>query len=165
MKAVENRISSNMEDYLEAIALLKKDKGVARVNDIGKILHVKNSSVNAALATLARSSLILHERYGTVELTRKGQEIADDVQGRHDMVFKFLSRILEINDKIAQADACKIEHAISPITFERLAKFIRFVETGLDGESPQWLKSFKYYLRTGKKLKCGMRRIAKKKTR
>lgn len=161
MKTSEKKISSSMEDYLEAIALLKKDKGVARVNDIGKILHVKNSSVNAALATLARSNLVLHERYGTAELTKEGQKIANDVQGRHDMVFKFLSSILEINDKTAQADACKIEHVISPVTFERLTKFIRFVETGLDEGSPQWLKSFRHYLKTGKKLKCGMRRAVK----
>lgn len=157
------KISSNMEDYLEAIALLQKEKGIARVSDIGRLLQVKKPSVNAALATLAKSNLILHERYRTVELTREGQRIAGDVQERHDMVFKFLSGILEINEKIAQADACKIEHAISPVTFDRLTKFIHFVERGLNGGSPQWLKSFQHYLKTGKRLSCKMRQVALKK--
>jgi len=157
MSVEAKRISSNMEDYLEAIALLRKEKGIARVSDIGRLLQVKKPSVNAALVTLSKSNLILHERYRTVELTKEGQYIADNVQERHDMVFKFLSGILEINEKTAQADACKIEHAISPETFNRLTKFIRFVETGLNKGNPQWLKSFKYYLKTGKRLSCKMR--------
>ena len=156
----KTKISSNMEDYLEAIAFLKREKGIARVSDIGRLLQVKKPSVNAALATLARNNLILHEKYSIVELTKEGQKIAGDVQERHDTVFKFLSRILEIDEKTAQADACKIEHAISPVTFDRLTKFIRFVETGLNGGNPQWLKSFKHYLKTGKRLSCKMRRVA-----
>ena len=163
METGTKKISSNMEDYLEAIALLQKEKGIARVSDIGRLLQVKKPSVNAALATLAKSNLILHEKYRTVELTKEGRRIAGDVQERHDTVFKFLSGILEINEKIAQADACKIEHSISPVTFDRLTKFIHFVETGLNGESPQWLKSFKHYLKTGKRLSCKMRRVALKK--
>ncbi len=154
------KISSNMEDYLEAIALLQKEKGIARVSDIGRLLQVKKPSVTAALSTLAKSNLILHERYRIVELTKEGQRIAGDVQERHDMVFKFLSGILEIDEKTAQADACKIEHSISPITFDRLTKFIHFVEIGLNGGSPQWLKSFKHYLKTGKRLSCKMRQVA-----
>ncbi|MFA6358032.1 MAG: metal-dependent transcriptional regulator [Candidatus Omnitrophota bacterium] len=157
------RISSNMEDYLEAIALLKREKGIARVSDIGKVLRVKKPSVNAALVTLAKNDLILHERYSVVELTREGRKLAANVQERHDTVFKFLSRILEIDGKTAQADACKIEHAISPMTFNRLTKFIRFVEIGLGRGNPQWLKSFKHYLKTGKKLSCKMRQTALKK--
>ena len=35
-----------MEDYLEAIAVLKKRNGVARVRDISRFLNVKASSVN-----------------------------------------------------------------------------------------------------------------------
>ncbi|OIO34621.1 MAG: hypothetical protein AUJ70_00575 [Candidatus Omnitrophica bacterium CG1_02_40_15] len=163
MSAEIKRISSNMEDYLEAIAFLKKEKGVARVNDIGRLLRVKNSSVNAALITLAKRGLVAHERYGTAELTVEGGRVACDVQKRHDTVFKFLSKILEINEKTAQVDACKMEHAISPMTFNRLTKFIRFVEIGLNGGIPQWLKSFKHYLKTGKKLSCRMRQTALKK--
>ncbi|MDD5567973.1 MAG: metal-dependent transcriptional regulator [Candidatus Omnitrophica bacterium] len=159
------RISSNMEDYLEAIAFLKREKGIARVSDIGRLLQVKKPSVNAALITLAKDNLILHERYGSADLTKEGQRLAGDVQRRHDTVFKFLSRILEIDEKTAQADACKIEHAISPMTFGRLTKFIQFVEVGLDGGNPQWLKSLKHYLKTGKKLNCRMRQVALKKNK
>jgi len=117
-----------MEDYLEAIAHLRKEKGAARVNDIGKRLKVRNPSVNSALATLAKSGLVTHERYGSVDLTAKGARLAADVQKRHDALFKFLFEILKIDRDIAQEDACKMEHAVSEITFERLIKFIDYVE-------------------------------------
>ncbi len=162
MSAKEKKISSSMEDYLEAIAFFKREKGAARVNDIGRFLRVKNSSVNAALATLSKKNLVVHERYGTAGLTPQGEKLANDIQRRHDTIFKFLSEILKIDQKTAQVDACKMEHAISPVTFDKLTKFIRFVEIGLNGETPQWLKSFKHYLETGKKLSCKMRVAALK---
>ena len=123
------KISSHMEDYLEAIAFLKKEKGTARVNDIGKLLHVKNSSVNAALATLSKDKLVLHEKYGDVELTPEGAYSAKSVQRRHDVMFKFLTKVLKIDQKTAQEDACKMEHAISQATLERLVAFIEKVES------------------------------------
>ena len=103
-----------------------------------------------------------HEKYGYVELTPAGEEVACDVQDKHDILLKFLTGILDIKDNEALQDACKMEHAISPKTFERLTKFIQFVETGLDGGNPQWLKSFNHYLKTGKRLNCKMRQMALK---
>lgn len=157
-KAVD--LSSSMEDYLEAIAALKKENDIARVRDISRMLGVKSSSVNSALRTLSKKGLVRHEKYGYVNLTPTGEEIARKVQGRHDILLKFLTEILNINDDEALQDACKMEHAISSKTFDRLTKFIQFVETGLNSGRPQWLKSFKHYLKTGKKLNCKMRQIA-----
>ena len=160
---MKKKLTSTMEDYLEAIAALKKQNDIARVRDISRLLGVKSSSVNAALRTLAKKNLVRHEKYGYVNLTPAGEEIARNIQGRHDLLLKFLTEILNINDKEALEDACKMEHAISPKTFARLTKFIQFVETGLNGGRPQWLKSFRHYLKTGKKLSCRMRQVALKK--
>jgi len=160
---MEKKLSSTMEDYLEAIAALKKQNDVARVRDIGRLLDVKSSSVNAALRTLSKKGFVAHEKYGYVNLTPTGEEIARNIQDRHDLLLKFLTEILNINNDEALQDACKMEHAISSKTFDRLTKFIRFVETGLNGGRPQWLKSFKHYLKTGRKLNCKMRQGALKK--
>ncbi len=159
----EKKLSSTMEDYLEAIAALKKQNEVARVRDIGRLLDVKSSSVNAALNTLSKKGFVAHEKYGYVNLTPAGEKIAGNIQSRHDLLLKFLTEILNINNDEARQDACKMEHTISSKTFDRLTKFIRFVETGLDGGRPQWLKSFKHYLKTGKKLNCKMRQVTLKK--
>ena len=160
---MKNKLSSTMEDYLETIAVLKKQSDVARVRDIGRLLGVKSSSVNSALKTLSKKGLVLHEKYGYVNLTSVGEEIACNIQSKHNLLLKFLTEILDINDKEALKDACKMEHAISSKTFDRLTKFIRFMETGLNGGKPQWLKSFKHYLKTGRKLNCKMRQVALKK--
>lgn len=153
---MDKKLSSNMEDYLEAIAMLKKQNGIARVRDISRFLKVKSSSVNAALKSLSQKGFVIHEKYGYVDLTPRGEVIAVNIQNRHDILLKFLTKILNINDNEALQDACKMEHAISPKTFDRLTKFIQFVETDLIGEEPRWLKNFKLYLRTGKKVNCKM---------
>jgi len=155
----KNKLSSNMEDYLEAVAVLKKKNGIARVRDIGKLLNVKTSSVTSALSTLSKSGFVVHERYGYVELTKEGEVLAQHVQRRHDILIKFLTDILSIDSNIAGEDACKMEHTLSPRTFQKLTKFIEFVETCPDGQRPDWLKSFDYYFKTGKRRKCKIRKI------
>jgi len=155
----KKKLSSNMEDYLEAIAVLKKKNGVARVRDISRLLNVKTSSVTSALNTLAKSRFVIHERYGYVELTKEGEGLAQRIQSRHDILIKFLTDILSIDPKIAAEDACKIEHTLSPQTFQKLTKFIEFVETCPDGQRPDWLRSFDYYFKTGKRRKCKIRDI------
>lgn len=57
-----NNLSSNMEDYLESIALLKKEKGIVRVRDVSRLLKVKTPSVADALNKLSKRRLIVHER-------------------------------------------------------------------------------------------------------
>lgn len=155
----EKKLSSNMEDYLEAIAVLEERDKVARVRDIGLLMKVKTPSVTAALDTLSKNGLVIHERYGYVELTEEGERLAGEVQKRHDILLRFLREILGIDPRIAAEDACKIEHSISQETFEKLTKFIEFVETCPDGERPDWLKGFDHYFKTGKRLVCKARQI------
>lgn len=157
-------LSSNMEDYLEAIAALKKEKGVARVRDISHWMNVRTSSVTAAIKTLHKHELVDHEKYGYVELTPEGEILAKGVQRRHDMLLQFLTEILKINPEIAEKDACRMEHSISPETSEKLIKFIEFVETSPSSDRPHWLKSYDHYSKTGKRKKCKVRK-AKSKTK
>ncbi len=148
------KISGSMEDYLEAIAFLQKENGAARVKEIGKLLGVKNPSVNSAVSNLAERSLVRHEKYGTVELTPAGKERAGVIQKRHDALYKFLTEILNVDTKTADEDACRMEHALSPGTTEKLIQFIEFMESCPDG-APDRLFDLKYYFKTGKMRKCG----------
>lgn len=156
------KLSSSMEDYLEAIDALKKDKSVARVKDIGERLGVKNSSVNAALGILSRDGFVIHEKYGYVDLTDAGKDVARKVQDRHNVLFKFLTKILKIDHNTASKDACGMEHSVSPKTFRRLTKFIKFVGGEEDSWQPLWLEKFEHYIKTGKKLECRGRQNKKK---
>lgn len=148
------RISSNMEDYIEAIHDLSEERGFARVKEISRALNVKSASTSGALSKLSAHGLIDHERYGYVQLTARGRDLAEDVQRRHNMILKFLTRVLKINRKQAEKDACRMEHSISPATLKKLAKFIEFIETCPSGDRPEWLKSFDHYYKTGKRLNC-----------
>jgi DtxR family Mn-dependent transcriptional regulator len=114
-----------MEDYLEAIALLKKERGAAKVADIARRMNVKNPSVNAAVRSLARRELVVHERYGLVHLTARGRAIAERVVRRHEMLVRFLTEVLGVREDAAREDACKMEHVLGDQTFDRLRVFMR----------------------------------------
>jgi len=156
------KLSSNMEDYLEAISVLKKKDGVARVRDISRLLNVEPPSVASALNSLSKNGLVIHERYGYVDLTSEGEKLAEDVYRKHKMLIKFLEEVLNIDPKIAVEDACKMEHSISPETSRRLTKFIEFVETCPDRHRPDWLRSFDHYFKTGRRPKCKLRQVKQK---
>lgn len=142
--------TASMEDYLEAIAVLARREKVARVTEISKMLGVRKPSVTSALKKLSREGLVRHESYGYVELTAEGNEIAQEVNTRHETLRTFLIDILGVDPEVAGEDACKIEHTLSPMTFSRLAKFVEFVLNCPRGE-PEWLKGFNYYFEYGRR--------------
>jgi len=148
-RAMEKEQSASMEDYLEAIALLSEEDKAARVTEISKALGVKKPSVTSALTKLAQEGLVEHARYGQARLTTRGERIAQDVFHRHETLRHFLVEILKVTPEIATNDACKMEHNVSPITMERMAKFLEFVLNRPQGE-PEWLKNFNYYFENGK---------------
>lgn len=139
----------SMEDYLEAIAILRREGKAARVNQISQRLKVKMPSVTSALEKLSQQGLVIHERYGYVELTAEGYKAAEDIIRRHKALSRFFTQALGIDQKTADEDACKIEHVISPITLERVIKFMEFIEASGKANFP---KRNKYYLEYGKPL-------------
>lgn len=144
----KKKLSSTMEDYLEAIFNLEKSKKAVRVRDIAKEMLVKLPTVTSMMGTLAQRGLINHEKYEYVELTKKGRRIAKDVYRRHVILRDFLIDILNIDEETAEEDACKMEHAVSPVTLKRVVKFMEFVENCPDGGS-EWLQEFDEYQQPG----------------
>ena len=144
------RQTASMEDYLEAITLLSEGSKPVKVTEISKALGVKKPSVTSALMKLFEGGLVEHKRYGHVELTAEGKRIAQDVYRRHEILRRFLIEILNVESRVAEEDACRMEHSISPASLERLAKFEEFVLNCPRGE-PEWLKGFNYYFEHGKR--------------
>ncbi len=116
--------TASMEDYLETIAMLSRDKPAVRVSEIGRALGVKMPSVTSALHKLVAEGLVEHDRYGHVLLAPEGKKIAEDVLRRHEMLYRFLSEVLHVDAQTAVEDACKMEHSLSPESLEKLAAFI-----------------------------------------
>jgi DtxR family Mn-dependent transcriptional regulator len=96
-----------------------------------------------------------------VQLTPEGEKLAKDVDKKHKILVTFLTKILGISHKIATEDACKMEHSIGSQTFEKLTKFMEFIEMSPVDGRPQWLQGFDHYLKTGKIKKCPMKRFRK----
>ena len=121
-------LTDSMEDYLEAISTLRQKKKYVRVKDIAKEMKVRMPSVTGALKALAEKDLVRHEKYEYVELTDQGLIIADEIKRRHSLIARFLAEVLKVDPKIAEKDACGIEHSVSPVTVERLIKLVENME-------------------------------------
>ena len=145
---MEEKHSARMEDYLESIIMLRERRQAVRVSQMSQALGVKMPSVTSALKKLSQQGLVEHNRYGRVQLTPEGEEIAQDVFRRHEALRRFLAEILKVDPKVAADDACEMEHAVSPTTQRKLAKFVEFVLKPPEGQ-PKWLKIFHQYSRQG----------------
>jgi DtxR family transcriptional regulator, Mn-dependent transcriptional regulator len=147
-------LTSVMEDYLETIFELDKEKRVVRVKDIAKRMDVKMPSVSSMLKTLNDRGLVNYEKYEYIELTKNGVKVGKEMRRRHEILLKFLSEILKIDFAIADAEACKMEHTLSGATLDRLTDFMEFIQTcPRTGES--WLQYFEEYRMHGRRpLKC-----------
>ena len=92
--------------------------------DIAARLGVSKPSVSHAMKLLREDGYIAMDRYGTVTLLEKGEEIASRIYERHTVLTKMLEA-LGVSPEIARADACKMEHAISQESFEKIKQHLR----------------------------------------
>ena len=116
-------LTNSLEDYLEMIYILQKKLGAVRITDIANSLNLTKPSVNKAVKNLQNEGLLTHERYGSILLTQKGQEIAESVYERHKILKNFFVKVLGIDPEIAEEDACKVEHVLSGESMSKLTKY------------------------------------------
>jgi DtxR family Mn-dependent transcriptional regulator len=112
-------MTQSLEDYLEAVSFLA-DEGEVRVTDIASRLGVSKPSVLTALKSLKALGLLEHKRYRTVTLTQKGAINASEIRDRHNFLTSFLRDTVGVGQKIAEQDACKMEHILSEETLVKL---------------------------------------------
>ena len=140
-----------IEDYVELIYILQKGKQKVHTSDIACAFNINPASVTEMFQKLKEEDFITYEKYSGVTLTAKGKQIAIKTKQKHDILKHFLT-ILGVDKDTADADACRIEHTLTKISFEKLTKFVEFVQH-TDGKS-RWLDHFKYYDQTGTYIKC-----------
>jgi len=116
-------MTKSLEDYLEEIHVLIRDKGAARVRDVALALHVKMPSVVKAISELKKLGLATQEPYGNIELTEEGARTAAQVLGRHTQIKAFLLK-LGVGEANAEKDACLMEHILSAETMEKMQEFL-----------------------------------------
>ncbi len=115
-----DKISSSLEDYLEAISEIIAIKGHAHTKDIADRMQVKMPSVTNALQALSARGMIRYQSHAPVVLTAQGAETAAVIMHRHDALRRFLRGILKLDPEEANDTACKVEHVIDEKVLSRI---------------------------------------------
>lgn len=115
--------NESAENYLETILVLSKSHPVVRSVDIAEELNFKKSSVSVAMKNLREKNHITVSKEGFIYLTESGKAIAEMIYERHQLLTSWLTS-LGVDATIAAEDACKIEHVLSPETFQAIKKYV-----------------------------------------
>ncbi len=118
---MKDKYNESSENYLETILMLSKKLPVVRSVDVANELDFKKSSVSIAMKNLREKEHITMTDAGYIFLTEEGQRIAEMIYERHEVLTKGLE-MLGVDPEIAEKDACKIEHVISPESFAAIKK-------------------------------------------
>lgn len=113
------KIQESGEDYLEAILVLKQERGLVRAIDVSRHLGFSKPSVSRAMKILREDGAITVAEDGAIELTDKGLEIAERIYERHKLLTLWFTE-LGVSASVAATDACRVEHDISAETFQKL---------------------------------------------
>ena len=141
-------LTASLEDYLEAIFHVAAEKGAARAKDISKRMKVNSSSVTGALRALADRGLVNYAPYDIVTLTAKGNQAAEDVIRRHEVLRDFFVKVLAVDEAEGEEGACKMEHAVPRNILERLVQYIDFLDACPRAGS-EWVRGFGRYCHYG----------------
>ena len=122
MNAEAETISSQAEEYLEAIYRLEQKGGFARTMELARNLNVVPGSVTNTIENLERRGLVIRKPYKGVKLTKNGKKIASSVLRKHRLAERLLTDILQLDWSEVHDQACKLEHALSPEILKPLEK-------------------------------------------
>ena len=117
------KLHASGEDYLEAILVLHKKMGMVRSVDVARQMSVSKPSVCRAVAVLRGGGFLEMDEDHFLYLTDEGHKIAEEIYARHRF---FTERLIVagVDPETAEADACRLEHAISSESFSKLAKAV-----------------------------------------
>lgn len=118
------KLGESAQDYLESILILSKELDFVRAIDICSYFGYARATVSIFLKQLKENGYVIIDEHNHISLTNSGRKIAVEVYERHEFLRKFFSS-LGVPEAIAAADACKVEHHVSPETFEAMKKHFK----------------------------------------
>ena len=123
-KKEKEMLSNSLEEYLKTIYILKNNNEKIQVTKIANKMQLSKPSVNRALKSLKSEELREYEAYGEINLTLKGEELAKKILEAYDIVYVFLTEILEIPKEDAQEEAIKVKSVLNDKTLNSLTKYV-----------------------------------------
>jgi Mn-dependent DtxR family transcriptional regulator len=125
--------TDRMEDYLEVIYELIRQKGYATAIDISESLSVSSPSVTKMLKRLDENKYLRYEKYRGISLTGEGIAVAENIRQKHSLLAEFL-KMIGVDENIANIDAEGIEHHIHSETLKKLEVFVNNVKNNFELE-------------------------------
>ena len=114
-------IHESSEDYLEAILMIREEKGNVHSIDIANLKGFSKASVSIAMKKLRENGYIAMDKNGLITLLPPDERIAEDTYKRHRTLTSLFKKI-GVDPETAENDACRVEHDISELTFSRLVE-------------------------------------------
>ena len=130
------KIQESAENYLETILMLSQRGTDVRSIDIANELDFSKPSVSIAMKNLRENGYIEMDDNGHITLLPPGEEIAQRMYERHTFLSRWLTG-LGVDPKTAVEDACRIEHVLSPETFDKLKAHAKEY---IEGTQPEFRK-------------------------
>lgn len=117
------KIQESAENYLETILVLSLRHPQVRSIDVATEMNFSKPSVSVAMKNLRNSGHIAVDKDGHITLTDSGRLIAETIYERHRLLSSWLIE-LGVDPQVAAEDACRMEHVISPESFNAIKKHV-----------------------------------------
>ena len=117
------QLQESGEMYLETIYTLTRERAEVRSIDVCEHMGFSKPSVSRAIGLLKSGGFVEVDAKGYLTLTEQGEEVAKRTFDRHRLLKEVFVR-LGVDEAVADADACKIEHHISDQTMEALKRHL-----------------------------------------
>ena len=139
---MKEKTSVVVEEYLQVIYSLQSEQKPVKAVTLTKWLKTSPSTVHATLSRLQRDNLVSVNQKKEINFTATGLEKAEQLTRRHRVVEWFLCNTLGISWHEVHKHAHVLEHGLTPLVEEKLAKFLGFPKacphgTPMPGEEDQ----------------------------
>ncbi len=122
----EIELTHSSVHHLMAMHELLARNGYVRGVDIAKYLNISRSSVSITIHKLVKKGYIREDENKFYHFTEKGRALINNVLSKRKIIRLFFEKVLNIPEKIAEEEACKVEHLLEEETGQKLMNFIGF---------------------------------------
>ncbi|MBI5304370.1 MAG: metal-dependent transcriptional regulator [Chloroflexi bacterium] len=118
-----------VEAYLEIIYMMAVEEQAVIGARLAESLHVSRPTVTATIKRMARDGLVKLNDRKEIAMTPRGQAVAERLQHRHRLVERWLTDVLGFDWAKCDAEAHRLEHAMSEEVAALLNKHLDYPTT------------------------------------
>ncbi len=116
--------------HLMAIYELLKKNGYVRGVDVAKYLDISRSSVSITMKKLISRGYVVEDENKFYKFTSQGEALINSVLSKRHIIKMFFEEVLGLSEKLAEEEACKIEHLLEEETGQKFMSFMGFYLSG-----------------------------------